>query len=196
MNFKAERIDVRTTLATLTLMLAIAGATPALAEKVTRQPAPAKPGTPGTCITRPQLEALITYALPALIDGVADKCSATLAPDSFLTRSGPGLAQRYRAESDRHWPMARSAVASMAGEELGRLGEATQKTMVSTLVGAAISEAIKPKDCPAVNEAVELLSPLPADNLGRLTAMLAILGSKDDKPGESPFPICPAPGAP
>lgn len=145
-----------------------------------------------TCMTRPQLEALITYALPSLIEGIARKCSGTLAPDAFLRTSSGALAERYRADSERHWPMARSAVLSMAGQELGGLGEDTEKAMVTSMVGIGIASAIEPKDCGDVNDAVELLSPLPADNLGRLTAMLAIIGSKDDKAGESPFAICPA----
>lgn len=146
------------------------------------------------CVTRPQMEGLITYALPTLIETIAKVCGGSLAPDAFLRTSSAALAQRYRPESARHWPMARAAVVAMAGEDIGLLGEETEKAMVTSMVGIGIAGAIKPKDCGDVNEALELLSPLPAQNLGRLTAMLAILGSKDDRPGENAFAICPAAG--
>ncbi|SNS06511.1 hypothetical protein SAMN06295912_101119 [Sphingomonas laterariae] len=193
MSLRAEGIDVRLLFATLPLSLALGAAPPALAKEA-RQLEPAKGEAASACITRPQLEGLITYALPSLIEGVAKKCAGSLAESSFLRRSAPALAERYRLDSDRHWPMARAAVTSMAGTDISSLGETTEKAMVTSIVGVAIAESIKPSDCGSVDEAVELLSPLPAANLGKLTAMLAILGSKDDQPGESAFAICPAAG--
>lgn len=182
-----ERIDVRSAIAILAALLA---AVPAHSGKSTTPPQ----GTNEGCMTRPQMEALITYALPSLITGIAKTCAGSLAPTAFLRTSSGALAERYRADSARHWPMARAAMTAMTGQDLSALGEDTEKAMVSSLVGIGIAGAIKPKDCGDVNEAIEILSPLPAQNLGRLTAMLAILGSKDDKPGESAFAICPATG--
>lgn len=146
------------------------------------------------CVTRPQLEALITYALPSIIEQVSRICAPSLKPDAFLRTSSSQLAAHYRADSERHWPVARSAVASLAGQDISGLGEQTEKAMVTSMVGIGIASAIKSKDCGDVDEVVELLSPLPAANLGRLTAMLAIIGSRDGEPGDSPFSICPAAG--
>ena len=187
MTSKAERIDVRTAITLLALMLTPLAATAAPAAKA--QASDAAP-----CMTRPQLEALITYALPTVIEGVATKCAGTLGAGSYLRRSGATLAARYRADSDRQWLMVRAAVSAMVGPKLGGIGETMQKSLVSTMAGAAIVDSIAAKDCGSVNEAVELLSPLPAENLGRLTALLAVLGMKDDKPGENAFAICPASG--
>ncbi|AGH47956.1 hypothetical protein G432_01140 [Sphingomonas sp. MM-1] len=184
MNPNRKAIDVRTIPSLLSLLATLAS--PAAAATMAKQ------NDPASCITRPQLEALMTYALPSVLEGMGNRCSGTLAPNAFLRQSGPALAERYRAESERHWPVARTAMTSLMGQDMAGLGDTTEKAMVTSIVGVAIAETIKPKDCGDVNEAVELLSPLPAENLGRLTAMLMILGSKDSAPGESPFAICPA----
>lgn len=191
MTSKAERIDVRIAITLLALTLTPFAA-PAAKER--SQAKAAMPQDAAPCMTRPQLEALITYALPTVIEGVAAKCAGTLSADSYLRRSGPTLAARYRADSDRYWPVVRTAISTLIGPKLGGVGETMQKSLVSTMAGSAIVDSIAAKDCGTVNEAVELLSPLPAENLGRLTAMLAVLGMKDDKPGENAFTICPASG--
>ena len=182
-----ERIDVLRAIAIVAALLATA---PAHSGKAATQSKDTDKG----CMTRPQMEGLITYALPTLIETIAKVCGGSLAPDAFLRTSSGTLAQRYRADSARHWPMARAAVVALAGQDLSVLGEETEKAMVTSMVGIGIAGAIKPKDCGDVNQALELLSPLPAQNLGRLTAMLVILGSKDDRPGENAFAICPAAG--
>lgn len=182
---RAERIAVRTAITLLALTLTPFAATAAPAAKATDQ-------TP--CMTRPQLEALITYALPSVIEGVTEKCAGTLSADTYLRRSSAALAARYRVDSDRQWPLVRSAMNAMIGPKLGDVGESVQKTLVSTVAGAAIVDSIATKDCGTINEVVELLSPLPSANVGRLTALLAVLGMKNDKPGDNAFAICPASG--
>lgn len=182
-------MDVRNLIAAAA-MLAATVAPAAVASAASQENADRETG----CVTRPQLEGLITYALPAIIEQVARVCTATLGPDAFLRASGGQLATRYRADNEKYWPMARSAVTALAGQDVSGLGEETEKTLVNSLVATAIATAIKPGDCGDVNEAIELLSPLPAENVGRLTAMLAVIGSKDNQPGDSAFAICPAAG--
>lgn len=177
--------------AIVALAILAGSAVPAGAAVKQGQPLPA---AEKACMSRPQLEALITYALPSIIDQLARSCAPSLKPDAYLRMSSGELSARYRTDSEQYWPTARGAVNALTGQDVSVLGEDTEKAMVTSMVGVGIASAVKPTDCGAVNEAIELLSPLPARNLGRLTAMLAIIGSKDGKPGDSPFAICPADG--
>lgn len=150
---------------------------------------------PGACITRPQMEALVAYSLPGAIDAVALRCQATLPPDAYLRRSAGTLASRYRADADRHWPGARGAVARLMGSEVGdALDETTEKAMLAAMTGVAIAGQIKPKDCGRVSEVLEILSPLPALNVAKLTTLLVMVGTKAGRPETGGLRICPETG--
>lgn len=150
---------------------------------------------PGACIPRPQMEALVAYALPGAIDALAVRCQSVLPTSAYLRRSAGALASRYRADSERHWPAARGAIASLMGTEVGgALDETTEKAMLTAMIGVATAGQIKTKDCGQASDVLELLSPLPATNVARLTTLLLMLGTKSDKVDTGGIKICPETG--
>ena len=56
------------------------------------------------CLTAREFTDLSSYALPSIITGTAQRCSAALGPSAFLKRSGGALASRYSAAKPAAWP--------------------------------------------------------------------------------------------
>ena len=145
-----------------------------------------------SCIPEENAEALIIYMLPGAIKTAQKKCSPVLPVEASLLQSDSDQFQKYVIASDAAWDDAKEAISSMAGSDLPEgLDVNLMKPLLDGLMTAMLADEIKPKHCENINQVYELLEPLPAENLGGLTLMLAKLGSKDDK--KSKFNICRAP---
>ena len=119
------------------------------------------------CMTHAEASAVIGYALPDLLAGLRDKCKASLPAAAFLTSRGAELESRYRAQANDIWPQARVAFIKMvAGDEMmTKLSDAALRPFLSETFAVAITDEIKVSDCPTVNGVVEMLAPLPPQNL-------------------------------
>jgi hypothetical protein len=144
------------------------------------------------CLERPQAEGLMTYALPAIISGIATQCSQSLPATSALVQSGPIIAGRYQVEADKAWPAARAAIDRMAGFKIASItGEAGTKKLIKMSLSKGISEQVKPSDCPKIDRLLNILQPLPAQNMAAFfVAMMEFSGGKENK---NPIKICPIP---
>ena len=67
------------------------------------------------CLTAREFTDLSSYALPSIITGTAQRCSAALGPSAFLKRSGGALASRYSAAKPAAWPGAKAAFINLSG---------------------------------------------------------------------------------
>ena len=146
-----------------------------------------------TCLTSPEAEALVTYALPSAIRAITTKCATVLPATTALIQSGPIIAARYQGDADRAWPVARIAFGKVSGLQLtSLLGEPGAKGLVDAAFGAGLAEKVKPDDCSKVDRMVNILEPLPARNMAMLITAL-IEFSRADKSGKVPLNLCPAP---
>lgn len=144
------------------------------------------------CLTSPEAQGLITYALPSAIRAISGQCAKTLPATSSLTQAGPLIAARYQPDADRAWPMAKTAFDKMSGIKLTEtLGEAGAKGLLETAFSSGLAENIKPKDCPVIDRILAALEPLPARNMSMLLLAAIELGGKGEK--KPPLSICPAP---
>jgi hypothetical protein len=145
------------------------------------------------CMTHAEASAMIGYAMPDLLAGLRSKCKASLPTGAFLTARSGELEGRYRAQANALWPQARVAFIKMvAGDEMmTRLSDAALRPFLSETFAVAITEDIKPGDCPTVNGVVEMLAPLPPQNLSSLIGIILAAEDKDGDPaGKSGFEIC------
>lgn len=147
------------------------------------------------CLTEPEAQALITAVLPDVFQQIGRTCSAVL-PENAILRGGlPPFVARYQAPADLAWPQALSAVTKMGGKDVAGVDPRLLRPMMGPAIATAIADGIKPRDCPTINHAIELMSPLPPANTTGLIVLLASAVSKDKK--DSPLTICPsAPSAP
>lgn len=147
------------------------------------------------CMTEGEAVALFSFALPEMLDTVANKCAKALPSTSFISTRAPALVASYRTTSDANWPLAKTAFFKSAGEddaEASKILAAMPDDALKALVGAALNvivgKDIKPADCPKIDSVVAALAPLPITNISTLLVGLISLagsGKDDDK-----FKIC------
>lgn len=145
----------------------------------------------GACLERAEAEAMTVFVLPALVEGVARKCRASLPADAALTTRATSLSARYRPEANAAWPAARAAFGRLADPAVADLfGEDVTRTMIETSVSSLIIERVAIKDCARIDQATAALAPLPARNVGQLVTMAMDLLADDGR--RLPIALCAA----
>ncbi|MCL9982069.1 MAG: hypothetical protein NBV60_02815 [Erythrobacter sp.] len=152
------------------------------------------------CVNAADLGDAVLYAMPIAYDAVGTSCARQLKADGFMARDGAGFVERFRAKQDAAWPGAFRLIKTFMAQEGGEAGssdadmtamiaalpEESLRPFVDGLVGQMIAEEIKPDSCGKIERGMELLAPLPADNLAGLFAFVAELADL-----KSPA-VCPA----
>lgn len=151
------------------------------------------------CLTAREFTDLSSYALPSVITGTAERCSAALGPSAFLTRDGRALASRYAAAKPAAWPGAKSAFLKLSGgansDTAGlfrSLPDDKLRPMVDTLVEGLIAQQVPAERCRTIDTAVRLLAPLPPQNTAELIALAVGLGSRSGGGKLGKLTICSA----
>jgi len=152
------------------------------------------------CVPPADLGDTIIYALPIAYDAARTSCARQFAKDGFIARGGDKFIAGFRARQNAAWPGAmRTMQALVAGQQgAGKTGDLdlaglakslppeTLRPLVDGLMGQMIAGEIKPANCGKIERAMELLSPLPVDNVaGLMGFMLEIADIKEPS-------ICPA----
>ena len=148
----------------------------------------------GSCVERPELEAMIVASLPPIAVGLSRKCTPVL-PAGAPLRNGQALAARYKADADRAWPAARAAFAKVSEMELPSfLDPSTLQTVAGEVVAGAVVGGIPTSDCALIDRAAAALAPLPGRNVGQLAvvAFEAAQARREDLP----FTLCDTSRAP
>lgn len=152
------------------------------------------------CVNATDLGDAVLYAMPIAYDAVGTSCARELKADGFIARDGAGFIETFRARQDKAWPgafrliktfMAKDNAAEGGSEPdmtamIAALPEGSLRPFVDGLVGQMIADEIKPDSCAKIERGLELLAPLPADNIAGLFAFVAELADL-----KSPA-ICPA----
>lgn len=138
------------------------------------------------CVAPADLSDAVVYAMPIAFDAARTTCANRLSRSGFMTAKGDAYVAKFRAGQDKAWPGAfRLLKAFMAqnkseeqangmdiGAMLSGMPDDTVRPFVDGLVGQMIAEEIKPADCGKIERGLELISPLPTDNIGGLIAFL------------------------
>ncbi|MCR9180662.1 MAG: hypothetical protein NXH71_10595 [Erythrobacteraceae bacterium] len=139
------------------------------------------------CVGSADLGDTVLYAMPIAYDAVSTTCARQLKADGFIARDGGAFINNFRARQDSAWPGAfrllKTFMAQNNAEKgksdadmtalLSALPEENLRPFVDGLVGQMIAKEIKPDSCGKIERGMELLSPLPADNLAGLMAFIA-----------------------
>lgn len=151
------------------------------------------------CLTAREFTDLSSYALPSIITGTAERCSAALGPNAFLKRDSRALAARYAAAKPAAWPGAKSAFLKLSGgansDAAGlfrALPDDKLQPMVDTLVEGLIAQQVPAERCRTIDTAIRLLAPLPPRNTAELIALAVGLGSRSGGGKLGKLAICPA----
>lgn len=139
------------------------------------------------CVAPADLSDAVTYAMPLAYDAVRTTCTNRLTRGGFIATRGDAYMDQFRGRQSRAWPGAFRVLKSfMAGQDAGEaepggtdvtrliagMPESTIRPFVDGLIGQMIAEQIKPDDCGKIERGLEVVSPMPADNLGPLIGFL------------------------
>lgn len=182
-------------MSTRALTTAIAWATLGLSHAAQAQSEPAP------CVEQPDIADASVFVMPVMLETLQSRCSAELSATGYLAREGSGLIERYRAMRDQTWPgtlrffetfanneLAKSNNAPIA--EIGNLfGEASDdimQMMVTEVIRTKLAPEIKTKDCGRIERLLEILDPLPPENVGGAVALIMDM-VQPENPSVCPF---------
>ena len=141
------------------------------------------------CLTLAEFTSLASYALPSIISGTSQRCSASLGPNAWLPRNGEQLAVRYAKNKTSAWPGARAAFLKLsentndqANKLFRDMPDAPLQQIVDAMMEGMVSQSIPLERCETIDGVVRLLSPLPPENTAELIALAVGLGSKSKEP--------------
>lgn len=148
-------------------------------------PAAARAAEP-PCLAPAEFTALAAYSLPSVLQGIGQRCAASLPADAFLRREGPAMAARYAAGKQAHWPAAKRAflkIGTAAAPEmqniLGALPDETLQPMADLFISAIVAEKLGVERCPALDRLLQLAAPLPAAATAEMIGLAVGLGSRN-----------------
>jgi len=157
------------------------------------------------CIPPADLTDAVIYAMPVAYDAAHTACGNRFAADGFMARQGDAWVATFRDGQDKAWPgalrvlktfIADDAAAKGTGGDdmtaiISALPEEALRPFVDAMVGQMIAKEIKPDSCAKIERVVQLLSPLPSENLGGLVAFMLEMDKKGRQPicGAAPEPM-------
>jgi hypothetical protein len=140
------------------------------------------------CMTRAEARGLAIFILPDAISTMRDKCRTTLPSSAYLNTTE--ASERFRAEANLRWPMAKIAFAKLSGgtpiESL--IGEEASRKLLTGAITTGLAKDVKPKSCAGVDRMLEALSPLPVENIDMLLDSFFLLGLGNERKGS--FKVC------
>lgn len=151
------------------------------------------------CLTPSEATAVASYALPSVISGTAERCSATLGASAYLPRNGAQLAQRYAARKAAVWPEAKGALIKLSSttnpdamDMMKSLPDKTLQGLADTLVSGVVADKIPLTRCGVIDRFMALVSPLPPESTAELISLTLGLVSQGAQPKLGKLSVCKA----
>lgn len=141
------------------------------------------------CIEQADLADAVVYAMPLLTQAVRGKCSASLSSSGFIARQGDAFVAPYVARQAAAWPGALRMLSQFGGSDkdgaemmqmFSALPADTVRPLFDAIIEQKVAEEIKVADCAKIERGVELLSPLPPENVSGLVTFLLDLAKVDN----------------
>lgn len=156
------------------------------------------------CVTAADLGDAVLYAMPIAYDAARNACANRIARDGFMATDGEAFIATFRNGQDKAWPGAFRLIKTFMADQneaeggnddgmiemLSALPEDSLRPFVDGLVGQMIAGEIKGDSCNKIERGLELIAPLPAENVGGLFAFIAELADLKNPPicGTAPTP--------
>ena len=142
-----------------------------------------------TEMTPEATQAAVRYALPHLLAGVRSTCGPKLSRDGYLAKNGAALLARYSQGSEAAWPAARSALMEFGSEKnsdmtqmFAQMPDSALRPFIDAMISSMVATKIKADNCADVERGLELLAPLPAENIAGIIGFVIELSDKDKAP--------------
>ena len=149
------------------------------------------------CVEPQDAADAIVYMMPAAHQAALRKCSGNLGEESFLpSAAAKTFISSFEAQQDERWPgtfrffkvfieqQDEGDADQAMSQMIASLPESAIRPFIDGILVEIVAGEIKPSSCEKIDRVLELLSPLPADNVGGLSALLL------DAVGPKNPPIC------
>jgi len=141
------------------------------------------------CAAPRDLDDAVIYAMPLAFDATRAACTAVLPRNGFLATEGERLASRFRRQQDTAWPGALRVLRLIVdqrgpdpaagdidfGEVMATVPPETLRPLADALFRQMVVKEIGREDCGKIERGLELLSPLPIENIAGLMTFLVDL---------------------
>lgn len=137
------------------------------------------------CVAPADLGDAVVYAMPIAFDAARNACANRLSRDGFMAKGGEAFIANFRSQQDAAWPGAFRLLKTFMADEsreggdvdinalVAALPEESLRPFVDGMVGQMIAQEIKGDSCGKIERGLELISPLPTENVGGLFAFIA-----------------------
>lgn len=137
-------------------------------------PAQASP-TQNADMSAKQVSAMMRFAMPTLLESAYTKCSRSFVAGGYMATNRSRLMNKFTDGSAAYWPVAKGAISSFAGPDNAQLFQAMPdqalKPFVLAMVSQTVSQEMKVENCPLIEDIMEQLDPMPADNVAELAGI-------------------------
>lgn len=158
----------------------------ALAAMALAAPVSAQSTGNGSDLSEAQMTALARFAMPTAFRGVQQRCVNILPSNAYIYARGDALTGRLQAASAGQFTQARQALMSFLppeqapmAEVLAQLPPESLEPLMREMIAAKIVSDVDSQRCSQINRALELLDPLPPENLAELLAF-ALVTARDE----------------
>ncbi len=138
------------------------------------------------------VQAAARYALPLAFDGYVTRCSAELDPSGYVASNTDNLSAKFSDGAGESWPAAKVLMMNIAREEAGEmtaifdmLDDESLRPFVDGMIQGIVAQEMKVEECGTVERALEILDPMPADNVAALAGFLFEMGMRADAEPEA-----------
>lgn len=128
-----------------------------------------------------EVNAVALYAMPHAFRALQARCATQLPGSAYIRARGDALGSRLDQASRGRFPAARAALTRMVTAEnpqmaalLGQLPAENIEPLARELIAGKVQSEVQLADCAKYDRVLELLDPLPPENLASLMGVLVI----------------------
>ena len=128
-------------------------------------------------LTEEEMAVVARVAMPAAFRSLQTKCDPVLEADAYMFARGDALHRRLLATSNTATPGASRVIAQVAsrsnpamGQMLSGLSPEALRPFVNEMVAGLVVSRVETDQCARIDRVLELLEPLPPENLAQLVA--------------------------
>lgn len=135
------------------------------------------------CVPQEEAAALVTFALPTMVEQLAKRCGPELPPQAYLPRYAHDLADRYRPDAAAAWPIARRAIGDLFQRFLGQpmpsdMNSDMVRVLTEPALAGLLASRIKTSDCAIADRAIANLGAVSGREVGNLVALGAAIADR------------------
>ena len=152
---------------------------------------------PAAAQTMPEMSeeeatALARFAMPRAFQGVQQTCRNTLAGDAYMYSSGNRLMGKLQTASRGSWTTARRAIMAMVRTQspdmlplINSMPSDSLQPFAEEMIAGMVVSKLNAGECGRIDRVLELLDPLPPENLAALIGYVFVEARVD---GALPMP--------